>query len=495
MTGTVYAAASVSTSSASAPMRGGRHRRRARRNAPDACQADRRAGLVDAGLVDAGGDRRAAAVWRGVARVAGFRAPARAHGIPALAEGLELHGEYQGSGFTRPQYIARRGDGQVLQMSELLYRIACEIDGCRGIAAIAQRVTAATGRAVSPNNIEYLLKHQLRPLGVVREVGGAAGAVAPRSDLLLGLTGRRVLFAQRTVVRVARALAWLHSPAVVVAVLAGLIALDVWFFGFVGATVVLIEVLTRPALLLAVLGLSLASLVFHEFGHASACHYGGARPGNIGCGMFLVWPALYTDVTDVYRINRAGRLRTDFGGVYFNVIFILCMAAGYALTGKMVFLAAVLFIHLEIVQQLIPVVRLDGYFILGDLAGVPDLFGKVRPILLSVLGRRSAAAQVSDLKRGTRIVVTAWVLAVCPLLAVNLGYAVWNLPRMIRVGAGSAMVQFHTITVAWSVGSYVGVALGVFSLLMLAVPLIGSVYLLARIAHRLIRAVVARVRG
>ena len=38
----------------------------------------------------------------------------------------------------------------------------------------------------------------------------------------------------------------------------------------------------------------------------------------MGTGLYLVWPAFYTDVTDSYRLGRAGRLRTDLGGLYFN---------------------------------------------------------------------------------------------------------------------------------------------------------------------------------
>ena len=34
----------------------------------------------------------------------------------------------------------------------------------------------------------------------------------------------------------------------------------------------------------------------------------------MGAGLYLVWPAFYTDVTDSYRLGRAGRLRTDLGG-------------------------------------------------------------------------------------------------------------------------------------------------------------------------------------
>ncbi|MFD5544803.1 hypothetical protein ACFWIJ_45190, partial [Streptomyces sp. NPDC127079] len=94
---------------------------------------------------------------------------------------------------------------------------------------------------------------------------------------------------------------------------------------------------------------------------------------------------MYTDVTDVYRIGRAGRLRTDLGGVYFNVVFMLAMAGAYFATGAQFFLATVYLGHFEIMEQLMPAVRLDGYYILGDLAGVPDLYGKIKPILLALV--------------------------------------------------------------------------------------------------------------
>ena len=46
----------------------------------------------------------------------------------------------------------------------------------------------------------------------------------------------------------------------------------------------------------------------------------GPRPGAMGAGLYIVWPAFYTDVTDTYRLGRGGRLRTDLGGLYFNAV-------------------------------------------------------------------------------------------------------------------------------------------------------------------------------
>lgn len=124
-----------------------------------------------------------------------------------------------------------------------------------------------------------------------------------------------------------------------------------------------------PTGILIVLDLMLASTVFHEVGHATACRYGGARPGAMGCGVYLVWPAFYTDITDTYRLGRAGRLRADLGGVYFNAVFLIAMALLYAQTGYPPLLVAVLMLNLEIMQQLLPTLRFDGYYIVADLVG------------------------------------------------------------------------------------------------------------------------------
>ncbi len=45
------------------------------------------------------------------------------------------------------------------------------------------------------------------------------------------------------------------------------------------------------------------------------------RPARaIGAGIYLVWPSFFTNVTDSYRLSRAARIRTDLGGLYFNLI-------------------------------------------------------------------------------------------------------------------------------------------------------------------------------
>lgn len=416
--------------------------------------------------------------------------------VPRLGAGLQLLGEYKGSGTTEPRYIVRRGDGQVVQLSRLLYLVARAIDGRRDTEAISHRVSGRFGREVSAENVHYLIENKLQPLGVTVPFGQEDDEVTgPTADLLLVLKGHRVIFRERQVARIARSLAWLHRPLVVALVLATAVAMEIWLFALHGAMTPVLQVLEQPVLMLVVFALTVASLVFHEFGHASACRYGGARPGAIGCGIFLIWPSMYTDVTDVYRIGRGGRMRTDLGGVYFNVVFILALAGGYFVTGQSFFLAAIYLAHFEIIEQLMPAVRLDGYYILGDLAGVPDLFGKIKPILRSMLPGRPVPPEVSDLKRSARIIVTVWVLTMVPLLLAELGYVLWNLPRLLETSLRSLAEQLTGTGSAFADGQFAAGAVGVIGSLMLLFPLAGAAYLSVRLGGRLVRHVVRATEG
>src|ERR1700684_2326669 len=54
---------------------------------------------------------------------------------PRLLDGTELLGQAAGSGLREPPYLVRRCDGQVVQLSRLLYMLASRMDG-RDVGAI-----------------------------------------------------------------------------------------------------------------------------------------------------------------------------------------------------------------------------------------------------------------------------------------------------------------------------------------------------------------------
>ena len=124
--------------------------------------------------------------------------------------------------------------------------------------------------------------------------------------------------------------------------------------------------------------------------------------------------------------------------------------------------------QIEMVQQLIPTVRFDGYFVLADLAGVPDLLARVRPVLLSLLPGRPADPRVTELRPSD---TRASSPGGC-----SLSYRPW---RSASAGCSTAFPTFCTaqrrritaqaeaIAESWDADQYAAVILGAVSIVLL----------------------------
>lgn len=397
---------------------------------------------------------------------------------PHLAEGVQLLGEYAGSGYVEPQYLAVRGGGQQVQLSQLLHLVAEECDGRSSYDEIAQRVSDSYGKTVSVDNVRTLVHEKLRPLGVLAAADGTSPDVE-QVDPLLGLKLRRQLLGPRTVNAVAKLASPIFWPPVVLAVLAALAAADYWLFFVHGLGQGLRATAQNPAVFLLVIGVIVVSAALHELGHAAACAYGGAKPGGMGMGLYIVWPAFYTDVTDAYQLDRRGRLRTDLGGVYVNAIIVIAAGALHAVTQYEPLVLVMFLLQVQVLQQLLPFLRLDGYYVVSDLVGVPDLFRRIGPVLRSAIPFRKPDPEVAKLKPWVRRVVTGWVLVIVPVLLLNLGYLLLAMPRIVATGWDSA-ARF-----AGQLGSETGAAKwwAALQLALLILPAIGITYTLLRTAR------------
>jgi putative peptide zinc metalloprotease protein len=400
---------------------------------------------------------------------------------PRLAPGIELLGELKDSGFAEPRSLVRRADGQVIQLSRLLYMVSSLMDGTRGPDDTASAVSAELGRTLTGEQVRYLITAKLAPLGIV---AGQGAPVLPTASPLLALRARVTLLPERAACAAGTFLRPLFRLPVIGAVIVSVAALDFWIFTTHGLDPAFRQLLNDPVDLLLVAGLTIVSALFHECGHAAGCRYGGARPGRIGAGIYLVWPAFFTNVTDSYRLSRAGRLRTDLGGLYFNLIFMLALAAFYMATSAEILLLVIAITHLEMLEQLLPFVRFDGYFILSDLVGVPDLFARVKPVLRSCLSRLQGDRRATGLRRSARIVITAWVLCVIPLLAFTMGYLVLHLPEIDRALWQSASHAAHLAGGAIGDGQYAAAAADALGVGLVLMSIAGSLYVMVGLVRR-----------
>ncbi|MBW8482205.1 hypothetical protein [Actinomadura parmotrematis] len=420
--------------------------------------------------------------------------------LPALVEGAELIGEYQNSGYREAPHLVRLPNAQLVRLPPLLYMVARALpersapgaarDPAAVLAEVAARVSREAGARLTADQVLYLVDAKLAPLGVTSYSDGTAAPVV-KANPFLGLRFRTAVLPASATWRLGGLFSWLFHPAAIAAVLAAFLACEGWLVATQSLEQALTRVVMAPFSILLVLALSMASCVFHEIGHCTACRRGGVRPGVMGCGIYLVWPAFYTDITESYRLDRAGRLRTDLGGVYFNAVFVLALTAAYVATGYQPLLVAIVYVNIEIMQQLMPTLRFDGYYIISDLVGIPDLFKYIGPILRRAVLRRPDA-RLRVLKRRPKLVVACWVLVIVPLLIGQLAVMLTHVPDLVRSDLG--MMESLVARAAADAGPLELVASGL-QLVLLVLPLAGLVLLGCQLLRWLARRATALVRG
>ncbi|HET6818247.1 MAG TPA: hypothetical protein VFH66_13560 [Mycobacteriales bacterium] len=402
--------------------------------------------------------------------------------VPVLVSGTELLGVQPGSGYVTPPHLVARADGGVLQLTPLLYAVLEAVDGERSLEQIARLVSGVSDYELHADDVEMLVEEKLRPLGLVL---GRDGTHPPfkRTNPLLALRARFVVSKPEVTRRITAPFAVLFNPVLVVVSTIAFAAVSFWVLFEKGLASAAYDAFRRPGLLLAVFAITVVSAGFHEFGHAAALRRGGGTPGAMGAGLYLIYPAFYTDVTDSYRLGRAARIRTDLGGLYFNALAALAMFGVWAATrwdGLLLVIAAQI---LQMVRQLPPLVRFDGYHLLADITGVPDLFHRIGPTLRSFLPKRWRRPESRELKLWARVVVTAWTLLVVPILILTMLLSVIALPRIIGTTIHSVAVQWHQLVQQQHAGHAAGVGVKILAIAALVVPVGGILYLLARMVR------------
>lgn len=164
------------------------------------------------------------------------------------------------------------------------------------------------------------------------------------------------------------------------------VMLDVWFFVYTENLLVfnnMVNAYTVMGLLVFVV----MSSLFHELGHASACKYFGVRHGGIGFGLYLNFPVLYTDVTEVWKLDRKQRVVVNLAGVYFQFICLTGLMVAFFFTGNDILRYLILIMNLGFVMTLNPFFKFDGYWIMSDLLGVPNLRSRSKELLSYVYNR------------------------------------------------------------------------------------------------------------
>ena len=119
--------------------------------------------------------------------------------------------------------------------------------------------------------------------------------------------------------------------------------------------------------------------VFHEFAHAYVAKYYGVKVPAMGILFMVLWPVMFTDVTDAWKLSsRKQRLWISGAGVISELILAGLCTLGWALSepgmAQSVFfiISSATWIS-TIIVNINPALRFDGYYLATDLLGIDNL--------------------------------------------------------------------------------------------------------------------------
>ena len=273
----------------------------------------------------------------------------------------------------RPGYLAIAGNGAHVRLSPEAFRLLDAVRSGVSLEALARALNTHPNR-------RPVTAGQLREatLGMLAHLDRIA-ATPPSAPT--GFWATRPLMPAELVIWVAQRLAWLYTwPAVSIA--AGTVA-----WALASAPPGWFSLATADTALATGYGLFLISLIVHEFGHAAACQRFGLSPGAVGFTMYLVFPALYTDVTRAWALQREQRVVVDLGGNYFQALVGAAYLWLFGVTGSPAFGVGASLVALGMLFSLNPVFKCDGYWVVADALGITNLSRQPRVLVQGFVRR------------------------------------------------------------------------------------------------------------
>ena len=153
-----------------------------------------------------------------------------------------------------------------------------------------------------------------------------------------------------------------------------------------------VDSLTLSGLVSFAFALMLAKTL-HELGHAVVATRYGVRVAHVGVAFLVLWPMLYTDTGESWRL-RSARQRLNIAAAGMTVEMVL---AGLALLGWVLtppgalrsafFYLATTSLAMTLALNISPFMRFDGYYVLSDALDMPNLHDRSGAIAKTALRR------------------------------------------------------------------------------------------------------------
>ena len=129
---------------------------------------------------------------------------------------------------------------------------------------------------------------------------------------------------------------------------------------------------------------------FHELFHGLTCKFFGREVSEMGFALFFFIPTFFSNTTETWLLKeRSKRLWVSFAGILTELVICGFAIIIWAFTSKgsyinLIFFLIMIISGLKFLFNLIPLIKLDGYFALCEYLDIPNLRKKSFQYLLSL---------------------------------------------------------------------------------------------------------------
>ena len=215
-----------------------------------------------------------------------------------------------------------------------------------------------------------------------------------------------------------------------------------------------LQSLAQPRILGYFLLTMIAVKVFHELGHALACRRFGGECHEMGVMLLAFTPCLYCDVSDSWMFaSRWQRIVVALAGIYVELLVASLAAILWFFSEPGLVHTISLYIIVTCTVSTIiingnPLLRYDGYYVLSDLLGIPNLDEQSRRALWEPvsrwISRRDGPAEPLDANR-------CWLALYAAAAAVYrlavLGFILWFLHHLLTQNHLRPLADILAVTV------------------------------------------------
>lgn len=243
--------------------------------------------------------------------------------------------------------------------------------------------------------VNGLLNNYIQKMGINFDAATANATVPKRTINLSGVIGQWTILSYERMKPIVGVLRHAFYPAVFYPVLLLAVILNIYFVTELTTLYNNLQALRTGTTLGAAAGAMTATcgkdliyvllfypaafalLLFHELGHAASAYHFGVKPKKVGAGFYMIFPVLFADITEAWKLSRNHRIIVNLAGIFFQLLVNLFLIYWVYHTSNYEAVRLIRYLMIlnitTMVLNLNFVIKFDGYWVYSDLFKLPNL--------------------------------------------------------------------------------------------------------------------------